>query len=119
MRVTIDHTEIKRGMILKTTYYEVVCTVTMSEEQLQIIRDKRLQDYIVLERIPADAKDGDNPDWFTLRIKHLMNGKPDRFLCPDPVRAKEYEAELLDRLRELKAFLEESAEVGSSKVIEL
>jgi len=119
MRLKIDHKEIRRGFILKKSFYEVSCQVGFTEVQLHVIQDRYLQDYVIMERLPANWRIDDDPDWFTLKIKHLLNGKVDHHLCSDPVTAKKYEADLIDRLRLLKEFLEGNEQLGGTKVIEL
>ena len=119
MRVRIDHQEIRKGFVLKTTFYQVSTRVDFTQVQVHVIEDRTLQDYVILERTPANARVDDDPDWFTLRIKHLMDGKVDHHLCSDPVAAKNYEADLVDRLRLLKDFLEGNEQMGGTRVIEL
>lgn len=119
MRVKIDHREIRKGFVLKTSFYEVSCQVQFTEVQRHVIQDRYLAGYVILERTPANARLDDDPDWFTLKIRHLLDGKIDRHLCADPVAAKNYEADLVDRLRLLKDFLEGNQELGGSRVIEL
>ncbi|MEM7212984.1 MAG: hypothetical protein AAF479_14015 [Pseudomonadota bacterium] len=87
--------------------------------QLHVIQDRYLQDYVVMERVPANARIDDDLDWFTLKIKHLLDGKVDHHVCSDPVAAKNYEVDLVDRLRLLKEFLEGNEQMGGSRVIEL
>ena len=119
MRVKIDHQEIRKGFILKKSFYQVSCQVDFTQVQLHVIQDRYLQDYVVMERVPANARIDDDLDWFTLKIKHLLDGKIDMHVCADPVAAKNYEGDLLDRLRLLKEFLEGNEQMGGSRVIEL
>ena len=119
MRVRLDHQIIRKGFILTKPFYQVSVQVDFTEVQRHVIQDRNLQDYVILERIPANARIEDNLDWFTLRIRHLMDGKSDHHLCADPVAAKNYEADLVERLRLLKEFLEGNEQLGGSKVIEL
>lgn len=119
MRVKINHQENRKGFILKKSYYEVSCRVDFTEVQLHVIQDRYLQDYVIMERTPANARPDDDADWFTLQVKHLLDGKIDHHLCADPVAAKNYEVDLVDRLRLLKDFLEGNEQLGGSRVIEL
>ena len=119
MRVRLDHQILRKGFILTKPFYQVTVQVDFTEVQQHVIRDRNLQDYVILERVPANARIDDNLDWFTLRIRHLMDGKTDHHLCADPVAAKNYEADLVERLRLLKDFLEGNEELGGFKVIEL
>lgn len=119
MRVKIDHQVDRKGFILKKSFYRVTCQVEFTQVQLHVIQDRYLEDYTVMERVPANARIDDNADWFTLKIRHLLDGKPDHHLCADPVAAKNYEVELVDRLRLLKEFLEGNETMGGSRVIEL
>ena len=119
MRVRIDHQEIRKGFILKKSFYQVSCQVDFTQVQLHVIQDRYLQEYVIMERVPANARIDDDLDWFTLKIKHLLDGKVDHHVCSDPVAAKNYEVDLVDRLRLLKEFLEGNEQMGGSKVIEL
>ena len=119
MRVRIDHQEIRKGFVLKKTFYEVSAQVDFTQVQLHVIHDRTLKDYVIMERAPANARIDDDTDWFTLKIRHLLDGKTDRHLCSDPVAAKNYEADLIERLRLLKEFLEGNEQMGASRVIEL
>ncbi len=50
MRVSIEHTEKKTGLIRKKTHYCVTCKVNFSEEEKQIIKQRDLGETVVLER---------------------------------------------------------------------
>ncbi|MEM0989692.1 MAG: hypothetical protein AAGK00_12475 [Pseudomonadota bacterium] len=115
MRVRIDHQELRKGFSLKKSFYQVSAQVDFTEVQLHVIQDRYLADYVIMERVPANARIDDNLDWYTLRIKHLLDGKVDHHLCSDPVAAKNYEGDLLDRLRLLKEFLGGNEEIGGLK----
>ena len=119
MRVRIDHQEIRKGFVLKKSFYQVSCQVEFTEVQRHVIQDRYLEDYVILQRVPANARIDDVLDWFTLRIRHLLDSKVDHHLCADPVAAKNYEAELLDALRLLKQFLEGNEQFGGTRIVEL
>lgn len=119
MRVKIDHQVERKGFILKKSFYRVTCQIEFTQVQLHVIQDRYLEDYSVMERVPANARIDDDTNWFTLRIKHLLDGQLDHHLCTDPVAAKNYEADLVDRLRLLKEFLEGNQTLGGSKILEL
>jgi hypothetical protein len=118
MRVSIEHHEVRRGMVFKRTYHEVWLTVAFTHEEKQIIRQRNLSRTKLLDRRPATAKVDDRDDKFELRMDHLSNGKTDRFLCATPSKSKIYEEELLAMLAQVKRWLEDNAETGRRTVVE-
>ena len=119
MRVKIEHVETRTGFPFKTTHHEVHLTADFTHEEKQIIRQRFLDDHIVMERTPADAREDDDPDWFALRVKHLFERRPDKHRCRTPSDAKLYAAELTEVMRSMKLWLEENAEPGPTEVIEI
>lgn len=125
MRVSIDTEEKAKGLVFKTTYYYVNVSVIFSEEENATISQRKLKDYIVLER-EWDAEKGpkfaNDPKWMEigqhLRIRTLTAGT-DSYACVDPVRAKEYEQKVVEALKNLKNFFEQARDVGESKTFEL
>lgn len=117
MRVSIEHHTIRKGLILKTTYYAVDCVVHFSHEETQIIRQRKLENSVLMERRPATAKTDDRDDKFTLTVAHLVRG-PDRFLTATPGHAKLYQEDLLAALEQLKTWLMANAETGARSVVE-
>jgi hypothetical protein len=61
----------------------------------------------------------DDPEWYTLRVKHLLERQPDRHRTANPSEAKLYEANLPYALQSMKAWLEPNADPGTAKVFEL
>jgi len=130
MRVSFDHKEISKGLFKKKVVVEVLTTVQFSDEELDIIKNRKLKDFVVFKRDPdvvvADRFSNDKPYLdslieagnFTLTIGKLMSGKPDSYTCPSPVHAKNYEQELTAKLKELKDFIVGSAVIPESKTIE-
>ena len=137
MKVSIKHEEQKKGMLFKKTLYSVVCDVQFSEEEKQIISSRKLEHDIILERDPpADvdaekhasrglgkklmtaAVSGRDANHFHLTINKLLRG-PDSYALQTPIEAKAYEDELVDRLRDLKGYLEGNAEVAGETAFEL
>lgn len=117
MRVSIEHHTIRKGMVMKTTYYQVACSVAFTHEETQIIRQRKLEKSVLLERRPATAKVDDRDEKFTLTVAHLQRG-PDQFLCATPAHAKLYQQDLLSALEQLKNWLMLNAETGERKVVE-
>lgn len=119
MRVSIDHGETTTGLFAKKTHYTVSVTVQFSEEEKQIIRQRKLEKSIVLERsIPSDRdprKFDGIEDVFNLTIHKLMGGT-DTYTLETPLEAKEYDEVLRAGLQDLKAFIvgNESVEEKSS-----
>lgn len=118
MRVAIDHHTVQKGLLFKTSYEEVHLTVAFTHEEKQIIRQRRLLKFKLLDRRPATAKVDDRDEKFELRVEHLMDGRTDRFLCANPSQAKIYEENLLSILGQMKLWLEDNAETGSRTVVE-
>lgn len=118
MRVSIAHETIRKGLLFKTTYYAVDCTVAFTHEETQIIRQRKLEKSVLLERRPATAKVDDRDDKFTLAVTHLQKGT-DRFLTATPANAKLYQEELLAALEQLKIWLQANADEGEKIVVEL
>jgi len=117
MRVAIDHETVRKGLLFKTTYYVVICSVHFTHEETQIIRQRKLEKSVLLERRPATAKVDDRDDKFTLSVAHLQRG-PDRFMTATPAHAKLYQEELLAALEQLKGWLSLNAETGDRTVVE-
>ncbi len=119
MRIKIEHEEVRTGFPFKTTFYEVHLTADFTHEEKQIIRQRGLEDHLLIERVPADAREDDDPEWFALRVGHLFERKPDRFRCKTPSDAKIYEANLIECMQMMKAWLDDNAETGTTTVIEI
>ena len=72
----------------------------------------------LVDRRPADAKNDARDEKFELRVEHLMDGKLDKFLCATPSKSKIYEEELLAVMQQMKLWLTDNAETGTTTVIE-
>jgi len=118
MRVSIKHDTVRRGAIFKTTFYEVLVTVLLTHEEIQIVRQRNLLATVLMERRPATAKVDDRDDKFVLLVKHVINGKTDRFLCATPADAKRYEERMLETLSQLKLWISDNAETSEGIVVE-
>lgn len=118
MRVSIEHDEVRKGFVLKTTYHQVTLRVALSHEEKQIIRQRSLLKTKLLDRRPADAKVDARDEKFELRVGDLLNEQPDRFLCANPSQSKIYEERLLEAIAQLKLWLEDNAETASRTVVE-
>jgi hypothetical protein len=127
MRVSIEHSDKAVGLLKRVNQVEVTTTVQFSEEELAVIRDRRLKDYIVAERVPdsrtASKFDAEYAasiaDGWHLRVRDLMKGKPDRFTFDTPVDAKLYEERLKEALKTLKSFIEGNASMAEATTFEL
>jgi len=118
MRVSISHHTVRKGFVLKRTYYEVHLKVAFTHEEKQIIRQRNLLKSKLMDRRPANARVDDRDEKFELRVEDLMDEKLDRFLCATPSKAKIYEEALLDALAQMKLWLDDNAEVAGKTVIE-
>lgn len=132
MKVTINHVQKTTGMIRKTTHHGVALRVEFNAEELAVIRERKLEKDIVLERgYPSDMSDaaiekhegkslkrklltaavsGTDALHFNLTISKLMKGE-DVYFLSTPVEAKAYEAEIKDKLVQLKDWIMGNAEV--------
>jgi len=117
MRVSVEHHTVQKGLLLKTTYYAVDCSVAFSHEETQIIRQRKLEKSVLLDRRPATAKVADRDDKFQLTVARLQKGV-DRFLCETPATAKLYQEDLLAALEQLKVWVSLNAEEGKKTVVE-
>lgn len=118
MRVSISHEIIRRGFVLKTTYYAVLLQVAFTHEEKQIIRQRNLLKTKLMGRRPATAKVDDRDTKFELRVEHLMDGQIDHFLCANPNASKLYEDALLDAMAQMKLWLADNAETADRTVVE-
>lgn len=118
MRVKITHEEVRTGFPFRRVYHEVHLVADFTHEEKQIVRQRYLEDQVLMERWPADAKPDDYRDWYALRVRHLFERRPDRFRAANPAEAKQYAAALVGVLREMKAWLEANAEPAGTTLIE-
>ena len=118
MRVALSHHVVRKGFILKTTYYEVHLDVTFSHEEVQIIRQRNLAKTKLMDRRPANARADDRDEKYELLLQDLMRPRVDRFLCATPSDAKIYEDQILDALAQVKLWIGDNAEVAGRSVVE-
>ena len=127
MRVSIQHNQKSTGFIFTKPYIEVVTSVTFSEEEKAIIRSKKLQKFVVLDRehdFIVRKRFENDPKYLAsirradLTIAELVTG-PDAYRCETPMHAKQYEAEVTAALKTLKDFITGNTEVAQSKSFEL
>jgi hypothetical protein len=119
MRVTIDHHDVRKGFLLRRTFYAVDLTVAFSHEEKAIIGIRRLKDTKLLDRRPATAAVDDRDEQFELRLRDLMDGRTDRFLCATPSKAKIYEEDLVRVMAQVKLWISDNATSGERRVVEL
>lgn len=119
MRVTIDHHDVRKGFLFKRTFYAVDLTVAFSHEEQAIIGIRRLATTKLLDRRPATAAVDDRDEQFELRLRDLLDGRTDRFLCATPSKAKIYEEDLLRVMAQVKLWISDNAESGERRVVEL
>ena len=112
MRVSIDHGEKTEGLVFKKNYYTVTVKVEFSEEEKQIIKQRKVSGFTVLKRgVPAnqDARKAVGiEDIYDMRISALLSGADTYFLATVG-EAKAYESDVKDALVQLKAFLQDNA----------
>lgn len=132
MKVSINHVQKTAGLIRKRTFHGVAVSVQFGAEELAVIRERRLEHDIVLERgYPADmsqgkiekheskglgskllkaAVSGTDSLNFHLTVQKLLNGQ-DVYFLGTPVEAKQYEEAVKDGLVTLKSWIVGNAEV--------
>lgn len=113
MRVSIEHSEKTTGWISKTRYPMISLKVEFSEEEKQIIKEAKIEKVVILERDhSADFKTNlkNLDDIFNITFGGLLykqeKGTADEYCVRSPGEAREYEAELKDKLRQAKDYLE-------------
>ena len=119
MRVSISHHTVSKGWLFRKAYHEVHLSIALSHEEKQVIKQRGLLKTKLLDRRPADARTDDRDEQFELHVSDLMNERVDRFLCATPAKAKIYEDDLLQVMKQMKAWIGDNTETGTSTVVEL
>lgn len=116
MRIEIKHDEVKRGVVFVKTFYRVTLTVTFSEEEKFIIKQRRLEPYVLLDRDqPADVTKEQLPGKYNLRVGDILKGK-DEYVLRTPLDAKAYAHTLEhEKLPRLKEFIGDNESVGQKR----
>lgn len=136
MRVSLEHVEKKTGMVFKKTLYGVQCRVDFTEEEKQIIDQRKLETDVLLERdwsadvdgekkesrglgrkLASAAFSGMDSNHPHLTIRKLMRG--DTHFFTSIGEAKGYEQELREGLQLCKNWVEANAEKGEASTFEL
>ncbi|MCA0869281.1 hypothetical protein LCL97_00445 [Seohaeicola saemankumensis] len=121
MRVKIDHSEKKIGLLRRRKFYCVTIEVDFSEEERQIIRERRLKRDVVLERKPSAelaVYENDPPEKFWLLISDLLKG-PDTWMANSVLDAKQYADEVENLMPTLKGYIVGNTEIEQkSKTLE-
>jgi hypothetical protein len=118
MKVKIDHGQKTTGMIRKKTYETITVKVDLSHEELAVIKSRKMDKIVVMERgWPAHmgAMNGD----FNLTVGGLVKNLMTEYSVNTPIEAKQYEAALVNQLKLLKEELVGNASGGESKSFEL
>ena len=120
MRVTIDHSEFKEGLIFKTRYHAVDVKVEFNEEEKAIVKKNQMADLVLLERT-NEAHRGPKDEHYSVEVqlKAFMKRKPDRHVVKDPLEAREYDAIVREVLGNLKEHLVAGGEPLESSTFEL
>lgn len=119
MRVKIEHSEVREGLIFTKIFHEVHLTVDFTHEEKQIIRQRGLAEQVLLERVPPDARETDDPNWYALKVGHLLTRRPDRFRLANPADAKLYAEKLTEVLHGMKLWLDENAAPAGTTAFEI
>lgn len=107
-------------------YHTVSLTVQFTEEEKQIIRDAKIENTIILAReldryqektMSSSDKQYAMP---SLTFSDLMSGEPDVRHFQTPINAKAYEAELEEKLPDIKGYIDGNiADEGGKKTFDL
>lgn len=122
MKVQLEHVEKTTGMMRRTTHHGVLVKVEFNAEEEAIINERGLWKDLVLEReCPSDvdvekheskglgrklmqaAVSGADTLHFHLNVRKLRDG--DTYFLSTPLEAKQYEAELKEKLVQLKDYI--------------
>lgn len=105
MRISIDHSTGKTGVLSFKTYPKITVSVEFNEEEKAVIKREGIASSTLVERVPVNARPDRNPEIYFLRIKDLLKGKFE-FLAENSFAAKDFEAELISSLEHLKMLVE-------------
>lgn len=126
VRVSIRTEEflVRDGWFRRSTRYRVLVDIQFSQEELAIIRHRRLEDVVVMERphpfTSTPELINQYPHLFNLTIGDLIAQHPSAYALETPLEAKGYEYRLTECLAELKEFLDRNAGIDPRrKVFEL
>lgn len=130
MKIDIVHTEKTTGLIFKKRHHGVTVRVQFSDQEKAIIKERKLQRTVILERdCPSDVDPekhnqrsngrviatalmkGRDANHFHLTIGKLLDG-PDTYFLSTPLVAKAYELELVEKLPDLKDYIVENEGVS-------
>lgn len=115
MHVTIEHFEVQRGMLRKTTYFGVRTTVRFSEVEKAIVARYDLGGVVAVKRPPPDDVNEDrDSDIFNLTISKLMRG-PDEYLLATPLRARNFEVTMTEELKTTKEFIDNNTPISEDE----
>lgn len=138
MKVSIKNVEKTVGvLILKRTLYGVECTVTFTEEEKAIIKERNLGELVILERKPpadvdAEAHEerhvalkvatavwkGRDANHFHLTPNKLLRG-PETYWMNSVVNCKNYVLDLKEALTLLKDGIADSRDKSEDETFEL
>lgn len=111
MKVSIEHSEEKRGLFKKKTVHRVTYHVEFNEKEMHVIDQNDMKkDTSSIVSGYRSLETGN--DW-DVTIKELCSKKPWGFVVATPVEAKNFDDDLKAGLRNLKDYLEDNMEVES------
>lgn len=113
MRVKVEHYEAAQHGIFRSSYfYEVRLEVQFSEEEKAIIKERRLENILLIDRDApptVNPKRVKHPHQFYLTVGDLLKG-PDIFHFLFFHEAQNYQERIRLELANLKMHMEEAAE---------
>jgi hypothetical protein len=122
MRLTIEHTEKKKGFLKKTTEYRVSAIIEWTEEERAIVKERQLGKFVVWHEETDDEVIGN----FDVNIDVLLPDKKKSSTnesgrgFDNPIQAQEWEAKVTQGIKDMKEFIYSNAEkLEGSKTIDL
>ena len=98
MRYHITHSQVTKGCLIRRSYFCVSVQCEFDWWELQVIRDEKLQSYVLIDRMPSDKWPTEDIGMHALTAAHLLNGRVDKFHCRTSEQAATYEEELCQGL---------------------
>ncbi|MEW8003637.1 MAG: hypothetical protein AB2827_12700 [Candidatus Thiodiazotropha sp.] len=118
MKVDIQHDRVKKGLLLKKEMHQVTVDVRYSEEEKAIFKEEPGLERVGLISMQLDFSDAKGTGPY-VTPGHFLDNKPVVAALPTSARAKEFEAAVVDMLREVKGALDYNAAPAESSSFEL
>lgn len=114
MKIDFDTQEITKGLLRKQTFYNVILTCQLSEEEQAIIKKEKLKDYVVFECVPCNAREDRPEEIYFLYVRDLIKGRYE-ILLPTRVDANSWQQDCIEQLKTLKSYIEQGGDTAPEK----